>query len=58
MLLESLPFELPIQTVHVVFGLILGLVFGIAAQISKFCLRRAVAGDESNDVSGVCSKQG
>ena len=51
MLLVNLPFELPIQTVHVVFGLILGLVFGIAAQISKFCLRRAVAGDEGNDRS-------
>lgn len=51
MLLENLPFELPVQSVHVIFGLILGLVFGIAAQISKFCLRRAVAADEGADRS-------
>ena len=51
MLLEILPFEVPVQTVHVIYGLILGLVFGIAAQISKFCLRRAVAGEEGGDRS-------
>ena len=51
MLLENLPFDLPVQTVHVIFGLILGLAFGAAAQISKFCLRRAVAGDAGADSS-------
>ncbi|MEP3918485.1 YeeE/YedE family protein [Ascidiaceihabitans sp.] len=51
MLLENLPFDLPVQSVHVIFGLVLGLVFGVAAQISKFCLRRAVAGDTGADAS-------
>ena len=51
MFLEVLPFDLPVQTVHVIFGLILGLVFGIAAQITKFCLRRAVAGEDGADSS-------
>ncbi len=32
------------RTVHLFFGLALGALFGIAAQISRFCLRRAVAG--------------
>lgn len=49
MLLEYLPFDLPVQAVHVLFGLALGLAFGVAAQISKFCLRRAVAGDSGGD---------
>ncbi|MGR3500972.1 YeeE/YedE family protein [Pseudaestuariivita sp.] len=49
MLLETLPFELPVQTVHLLFGALLGLIFGVAAQISRFCLRRAVAGEEGPD---------
>ena len=51
MLLETLPFEMPVQTVQVLLGLILGLVFGAAAQVSKFCLRRAVAGENGADGS-------
>jgi uncharacterized membrane protein YedE/YeeE len=45
MLLELYDFGLETRTLHLVVGLVLGLVFGIAAQISRFCLRRAVAGD-------------
>lgn len=41
MLLENLDTDLPIQ---LLLGLGLGLIFGVAAQISRFCLRRAVAG--------------
>lgn len=44
MLFET--FELQISPVFasVVFGAILGLAFGVAAQISRFCLRRGVVG--------------
>ncbi len=53
MLLESLPFELPAQTLHLLLGALLGLAFGIAAQISRFCLRRAVAGENGLDRSAL-----
>jgi uncharacterized membrane protein YedE/YeeE len=45
MLLETLDLGIEVRTVHLIIGLVLGVVFGIAAQISRFCLRRAVAGD-------------
>lgn len=45
MLLESLDTGLDARSLQLLFGLGLGLIFGIAAQISRFCLRRAVAGD-------------
>ncbi len=45
MLLETLDFGGEVRSLHLIAGLVLGLVFGIAAQISRFCLRRAVAGD-------------
>lgn len=45
MLLETLDLGLEARTLHLIAGLLLGLVFGVAAQISRFCLRRAVAGD-------------
>lgn len=45
MLLETYDWGLDARTLQVLFGLAIGLVFGIAAQISRFCLRRAVAGD-------------
>ncbi|MEL6618346.1 MAG: YeeE/YedE thiosulfate transporter family protein [Pseudomonadota bacterium] len=45
MLLETYDFGVNAQTLHLLFGALLGLVFGAAAQISRFCLRRAVAGD-------------
>ncbi len=48
MLLESLDLGIETRTLHLIAGLLLGLVFGIAAQISRFCLRRAVAGDTAD----------
>lgn len=47
MLLESLDWGFEPRVYHLIAGLLLGLVFGVAAQISRFCLRRAVAGDPS-----------
>lgn len=44
MLLENLDWGLDARTLQLLFGLGLGVVFGVAAQISRFCLRRAVAG--------------
>ncbi|NNJ67589.1 MAG: YeeE/YedE family protein [Boseongicola sp.] len=44
MLLEMYDWGLEGRTLQVIFGLIIGVAFGIAAQISRFCLRRAVAG--------------
>ena len=44
MLLDIVDFGLEGRTLHLIAGAILGLVFGVAAQISRFCLRRAVAG--------------
>ncbi|WP_147124249.1 YeeE/YedE family protein [Shimia ponticola] len=43
-------YDLPIntQTAHVVLGLLAGLIFGIAAQVTRFCLRRSVVGDASD----------
>lgn len=45
MLLEMLELDWEMSRVQLAIGLALGLFFGIAAQISRFCLRRAVAGD-------------
>lgn len=45
MLLETYDWGLDARTLQVIFGLALGALFGIAAQISRFCLRRAVAGE-------------
>lgn len=53
MLLDSLPFDLPAQTLHLLLGALLGLTFGVAAQISRFCLRRAVAGENGVDNSAL-----
>lgn len=47
MLLELYDFGLETRTLHILLGVVLGLVFGIAAQVSRFCLRRAVAGAPS-----------
>jgi uncharacterized membrane protein YedE/YeeE len=44
MLLEAFDFGIEPRVLHVLAGVLLGLVFGVAAQISRFCLRRAVAG--------------
>ena len=40
--LYEIPFDT--RTMHVFLGLFVGLIFGVAAQISRFCLRRAIAG--------------
>ena len=55
MLLDQIPLPLDPRGLHVLLGALLGLVFGIAAQISRFCLRRAVAGDvaERRPAAGV-----
>ena len=55
MLLETYDWGLDARTLQLLFGLGLGLVFGIAAQISRFCLRRAVAGpaDEQGSAAAV-----
>lgn len=45
MLLELYDFGVEARGLHLLAGLLLGLAFGVAAQISRFCLRRAVAGD-------------
>ena len=45
MLLEAIDLDVDARTLHLITGLLLGLIFGVAAQISRFCLRRAVAGD-------------
>lgn len=47
MLLESFEFGVDTRSLHLVLGLLLGLVFGAAAQVSRFCLRRAVVADAS-----------
>ena len=49
MLLESLDIE--VRLVHLMVGGTLGLAFGAAAQISRFCLRRAIAGDRNERAS-------
>ena len=47
MLFETWDIGLEPRTTHLIAGLLLGLIFGVAAQISRFCLRRAIAGDAS-----------
>lgn len=44
MLLEHYDFVYDVRTLHIIAGMVLGLVFGVSAQIANFCLRRAVAG--------------
>ncbi|MFA8443901.1 YeeE/YedE family protein [Yoonia sp.] len=55
MLLELYDWGLEARTLQVIFGLALGAIFGIAAQLSRFCLRRAVAGapDERGSAGAV-----
>ena len=50
MLLDYIPSDLNVQ---LLFGLALGVLFGIAAQITRFCLRRSVAGEEGVDRAGL-----
>ncbi|MDH5530604.1 MAG: YeeE/YedE family protein [Paracoccaceae bacterium] len=44
MLLDMISWDLDARVLQVIFGFAIGAVFGIAAQSSKFCLRRAIAG--------------
>ncbi|SMX24241.1 YeeE/YedE family protein [Boseongicola aestuarii] len=44
MLLELFDWGLDARTLQLLFGLTFGVVFGAALQISRFCLRRAIAG--------------
>ena len=48
MLLENYDWGLDARTLQLLFGLGLGLIFGVAAQISRFCLRRALASDSTD----------
>lgn len=48
MLLETYDWGLETRTLQLLFGLGIGLIFGVAAQITQFCLRRAVAGDSGD----------
>lgn len=51
---ESFGFEtLTAPQAAVYFALGLGLVFGILAQITRFCLRRALVGDDRRQAAGV-----
>ena len=51
--LYEIPFDA--RTMHVILGLFVGLTFGVAAQISRFCLRRAIVGapEERKSASAV-----
>lgn len=48
MLLEQYDWGLEARTLQIIFALILGGVLGVAAQISRFCLRRAVDRNSSD----------
>ncbi len=41
------------RIIQVFFGLALGLVFGAAAQISRFCLRRTIVGEDNRTAAAV-----
>lgn len=45
MLLEMVNWDIEPRNLQILFALALGIAFGAAAQISRFCLRRAVAGE-------------
>lgn len=45
MLLDTFDWGFEARSLHLFAGLLLGLIFGAAAQASRFCLRRTVAGD-------------
>lgn len=53
MLLETLDTSLSVQSLQLIFALTLGLVFGAAAQASRFCLRRAVADENGVNTSAM-----
>ena len=51
MLTDLLAFEGDIRHLHVILGLCLGLVFGMSAQASGYCLRRVISGTLSQRAS-------
>jgi len=54
MLLEAMEFDGNVRLLHIALGALIGLLFGAAAQISRFCIRRAlVGGDESKSAAAV-----
>lgn len=53
MLIDTFDGTYSVQTLQLLFALGLGLVFGAAAQASRFCLRRAVAGEEGTNISAL-----
>lgn len=53
MFLEIYDGELSARSLQLLAGLGLGLIFGIAAQISRFCLRRGLASDDGPDYSAL-----
>lgn len=48
MLLEQYDWGLDARTLQILFAVALGVMFGVAAQITRFCLRRAVAPEASD----------
>lgn len=51
---ESLGFEnITSQQASVVFALLIGLAFGVLAQITRFCFRRGLVGDDRKQALGV-----
>ena len=53
MLFETFETEITPIMASVIFGLLLGAVFGAAAQISRFCLRRGVVGTGADRMSAL-----
>lgn len=52
MLLETFG-DFDARSLQLLFGLGLGLIFGVAAQISRFCLRRSVVGEDRGSAAAV-----
>lgn len=51
MLLEHFDWGLEARSLHIIAALLIGLAFGAAAQVTRFCLRRAVVGEAETRVS-------
>ncbi len=51
---ETLGFEdTTAREASVLFALALGLAFGVLAQLTRFCLRRSIAGSDRRQAAGV-----
>ena len=53
MLFETFETEITPIAASVIFGVLLGAIFGAAAQISRFCLRRGVVGEGADRMSAL-----